>query len=127
MKSKDQILLEEAYEQVSGSKHKKIDKDEKGVYLLVKGPSGEFVPSRIGFNRYDEQGNFLRKDADLEEGQFIKDSQNKYSEVKASDEGFEVVPDFQPSAEVLKHVSAERTKGIEADKEKAMKHFFPKK
>lgn len=86
MKTRDQLLLEQAYE---STRFLKFGQDEKGPFVHHKTMDGKVLPNRF-WRFYDSQGNVLDKNTPLADGQITyKQNHNTvdYYQVKKQ-EGF---------------------------------------
>ena len=127
MKSKDQTLLEEAYEATKrGVAWIKLGQDEKGAYREKLGDYGK-PPLKSKLDLYDSEGNKLPADTALAPGQIegMEAYDNKYFEVTKEGDEF-IGKRFEPSSEVKSTIIDHKKGRIKKDEEQAMKHFFPK-
>lgn len=128
MKSKDQILLEEAYEATKrGISWIKLGQDEKGAYREKLGDYGK-PPLKSRLNLHDSEGNKLPSSAKLASGQIISDGYGpiEYFQVTEEDNEF-IGKRFEPSREVANMINNQRADRVNKDEKQAMSHFFPKK
>ena len=129
MKSQDQQLLEEMYDQVKSRKNFFILKqDEKGMYRPQPKSLGskEFYKNRF-FDLYDSEGNILPITTPLEVGQIVNRERGQYFKVSKDGEDFVAEPISDISSEVRANIENRREERIAKDREQAMAHFFPKK
>lgn len=124
---KEQILLEQAYEK---TKTLKLGKDETSIYADYLSSDRKILKNRF-YGIYDKEGNKLDgKTVELEPGQVIfknnfRSDWDEFYQVERTENGF-VGVQFQPSSEVKANIYGQKKKSVEADKEQAMAHFFPK-
>ena len=125
MKTKDQLLLEQAYE---STRFLKFGQDEQGPFVYRKtGPMGRTVDTPYRFLRFhDSQGNVLDKSIPLADGQITYEQNHNtvdYYQVKKQEGGFVGIP-FKPSPEVADLINNQTKVRIDKNKAQAMKHFF---
>ena len=122
MKSKDQLLLEQAYE---STRSLKFGQDEKGPFVHHKTMEGKVLPNRF-WRFHDSEGNILDKTIPLADGQITYQQNHNtvdYYQVKKQEDGFVGIP-FKPSPEVADLINNQTKGRIEKDKDQAMNHFF---
>ena len=128
MKSKDQQLLEEMYEQVkSRNNFFKLKQDEQGLYRPEQKSLGskEFYKNRF-YRLYDSKGNKIPQTTPLEVGQIVNRERGVYFKVSKEGEEFVAEPISNISSEIKSNIETARDERIAKDKEQAMAHFFPK-
>ena len=128
MKSKDQTLLEEAYEATKrGVAWIKLGQDEKGAYREKLGDYGKPpFKSRVGL--YDSEGNKLSVDTALAPGQIVATGTFSDEYFQVTEEGDEFIGKrFEPSRDVANSIKSQKAIGVKKDEDQAMGHFFPKK
>jgi len=122
MKSRDQLLLEQAYE---ATRSLKFGQDEKGPFVHHKTMEGKVLPNRF-WRFHDSEGNVLDKTTPLADGQITYQQNHNtvdYYQVKKQEDGFVGIP-FKPSPEVADLINNQTKGRIEKDKNQAMNHFF---
>lgn len=122
MKTKDQLLLEQAYE---STRFLKFGQDEKGPFVYHKMMDGKVLPNRF-WRFHDSEGNVLDKTIPLADGQITYEQNHNtvdYYQVKKQEGGFVGIP-FKPSQEVADLITNQTKAGIEKNRVQAMKHFF---